>query len=115
MYDSLMKQRSGDQASEEEQRCHSPNKLCKFVPVLQGGVTIKQGRVGSPDCRTGPLISCLDEPLQAPPAQDRGVWEETEEGEGSLAVENSTWVFRMEVRCAITCSIWCTAYPQTDV
>lgn len=62
-------------------------------------MTIKQACVRPSDCRTGPLISCLDQPLQAPPSAGQSCLEEMKEGEGRLAVENSTWVFRMEVRC----------------
>lgn len=55
-----------------------------FIPVLQGKMTIKQGSFRSSECWRVPLISCLDDPLQASPCTGQqwlggdgggGVWQ----------------------------------------
>lgn len=66
MYDGLTKRGGGGGGgvSQREKR----RKLCTFSPVVRGEVAIKEGGVRPCDRWTGPLISCLDDPLQASPS-----------------------------------------------
>lgn len=89
MYDGVTKQGGGDGVSQREERRRSPGKLCKFSPVVRGEGAIKEGGVRPCVCWTGPLISCLDDPLQASPGTGQR-WEEMKEGGGGLAAEHST-------------------------
>lgn len=112
MYDGLMKQGGGDGVSQREKRRRSPDKLCPFSPVVQGEVAIKEGGVRPCDCWTGPLISCLDDPLQASPSTgqrwlggDEGGRRETGSGKFHLGFEDGGKVCHYGqhlVRCAAT-------------